>query len=80
MKAYTLRLEDELIDTLKEISHKEKKSLRAIIVEALQVEILKRVSKSESLKEQRLMDRAAHLASRLKDEDILRSVREDRHR
>ncbi len=80
MKVYTLRLEDEFISTLKEIGLKEKKSLRTIIIEALQDKIFKRVSKSDSLKEQKKMEHVARLASRLKDDDILKSLREDRQR
>lgn len=80
MKAYTLRLEDELISTLKQVSLKEKRSLRAIIIEAIQVKISTLASKSDNLKEQRMMERASRLASRLKDEDIVASIREDRHR
>jgi len=80
MKAYTLRLEDELISTLKQVSLREKKSLRAIIIEAIQAKIFTQASKSENLKEQRLMERAARLAGRLKDGDIVTSIREDRQR
>ena len=80
MKAYTLRLEDELLSTLKEIGLKEKKSLKAIIIEALQEKIFSRAKSSQSLGEKKLMQRAARLASRLSDEEIVSSVREDRSR
>ena len=80
MKVYTLRIEEELMSTLKEVGLKEKKSLRVIIIEALQAKIFARASKSESLKEQRMMERAARLASRLRDQDIVGSLREDRSR
>ena len=80
MKAYTLRLEDELLSTLKEIGLKEKKSLKAIILEALQEKIFLRGKDSQSLKEKKLMQRAARLASRLSDEQIVSSIREDHGR
>ena len=80
MKAYTLRLEEDLMLALKQVSLKEKKSLKTVIIEALKTTIFKRTSKSESLKEQKLLQRAAHLAGRLSDADVMRSIREDRDR
>ncbi len=80
MKAYTLRMEDQLLDTLKEIGLKEKKSLKAIIIEALRDKIFARSIKSQNFKEKKLMARAAHLASRLSDKEIVASIREDRNR
>lgn len=80
MKAYTLRMEEDLMTALKEISIKEKKSLKVIILDALQNKIFSRMSKSDKLKEQKLLQRAAHLAHRLSDKDVLHSIREDRAR
>jgi predicted transcriptional regulator len=80
MKAYTLRMEDQLLDTLKEIGLKERKSLKAIIIEALREKIFVRSVKSQNFKEKRLMARAAQLASRLSDKEIVASIREDRNR
>jgi len=80
MKAYTLRMEDQLLDTLKEIGLKERKSLKTIIIEALREKIFTRSIKSQSFKEKKLMVRAAHLASRLSDEEVVASIREDRNR
>ena len=80
MKAYTLRLEDQLLTTLKEIGFKEKKSLKSIIIEALQEKIFKRGKNSQNLKEKKLMEKTARLASRLNDQQIIASIREDRLR
>jgi predicted DNA-binding ribbon-helix-helix protein len=80
MKAYTLRLEDQLLTILKEIGFREKKSLKSIIIEALQEKIFKRGKSSQNLKEKKLMEKAARLASRLNDQQIIASIREDRLR
>ena len=80
MKAYTLRLEEELMSTLKEIGLREKKSLKTIICEALREKIFSRGKNSQSLEEKKLMGRAARLASRLDDKEIVSSIREDRGR
>ena len=80
MKAYTLRMEDELLDALKEVGLREKKSLKSIIIEALQDKLFARANKSQSLKEKKVLQRAAQLASRLSDEQVVASIREDRDR
>ena len=80
MKAYTLRMEDELLTALKEVGLKEKKSLKSIILEAVHDKLFSRANKSQSLKEQKLLQRAAKLASRLSDEEVVASIREDRDR
>ena len=80
MKMYTLRLEDQLLSTLKEIGFKEKKSIKDIILEALREKIYKKSTISQNLKEKKMLERAAMLASRLSDEEIVASIREDRDR
>ena len=80
MKAYTLRIEDGLLSTLKEMGIKEKKSVRGIILEALQQRIYARASKTQEFKERKVLERAALLASRLSREDVVRAIREDRGR
>lgn len=80
MKAYTLRMEDDILTALKEAGLKEKKSIRDIILEALREKLFARARKSQSLKEQKMLQRAAILASRLSDEEIVASIREDRKR
>ena len=78
MKAYTLRMEDQLLTAVKQLSLKQKKSIREIILGALTKELFKKSADSESLKEKRMFERAAMLASRLSDEQIVASIREDR--
>ena len=80
MKVYTLRMEDSLLSVLKQIGIKEKKSIRDIILEALQQRLYARASKSEEFKEQKILQRAAFLANRLSKEDVVRAIREDRGR
>ncbi len=80
MKAYTLRMENNLLSTLKELGIKEKKSIRDIILEALQQRLYARVSKTQELKERKILERAAFLASRLSREDVVKTIREDRRR
>jgi len=80
MKAYTLRLEDQFLSTLKELGIKEKKSVRQIILEALHNRVNTRVSSAKELKERKMLERAAVLASRLPIEEVVKSIREDRQR
>ena len=54
MKAYTLRMEDGLLTSIKQLGLKEKKSVKDIILEALQEKIYQRASKSQDLKEKKL--------------------------
>ena len=78
MKAYTLRMEDQLLTAVKQLGLKQKKSIREIIIEALTRELFKESAGSESLKEKKMFERAAILAGRLSDEQIVASIRQDR--
>ncbi len=80
MKAYTLRVEDDILSTLKEIGIKENRSVKDIILEAIEQCVSRRASKSQSLKEKTRLEWAARLAQRVPLEDIVRSIREDRGR
>ena len=80
MKAYTLRLDDHLLMSIKEIGLKENKSLKKFIIEAIEEKLSKNASKSEGFKRRKLYERAARLASRLTDEQVVASIREDRDR
>lgn len=80
MKVYPLRMEDSLLSALKEMGIKERKSVRDIILEALQRQIYARASKTQELKERKMLERAAFLASRLSREDIVEAIRQDRGR
>lgn len=78
MKMYTLRLEDDLLSVVKQLGIKEKKSIKDIILEALRDKIYKKATASQNLKEKRMFERAAILARRLSDEQVVASIREDR--
>ena len=83
MKAYTLRLDDHLLMSIKEIGLKENKSLKQFIIEAIEEKLSKNASKSsksEDLKRRKMYERAARLASRLTDDQVVASIREDRDR
>ncbi len=80
MKAYTLRMDDSLLMSIKQLGLKEKKTVKDIILEALQERIYQRASKSQDLKEKKLFERAAMLASRLSDKQVVASIHEDRDR
>jgi hypothetical protein len=57
MKAYTLRLDDGVLDALKHIGIKEKKTVREIMLECIAKRISHSLSENESLKEQREMEK-----------------------
>lgn len=80
MKAYTLRLDDQLLMSIKEIGLKENKSLKQFIIEAIEEKISRQASKHEDLKRRKMYERAARLASRLTDQQVVDSIREDRER
>ena len=80
MKAYTLRLDDGILDALKHIGIKEKKSVREIVLELIEKKISQNVSNNESIKEQREMERAAKLLSRLPTEKVVESIRREREK
>ena len=80
MKVYTLRMDDDLLSAVKQMGLKEKKSVKDIILEALKQRIYGRASKAQQTKERKLLERAALLASRLSDQQVVASIREDRDR
>jgi hypothetical protein len=80
MKAYTLRMDEDMLTSIKQLGLKEKKSIKEIILEALQERVYQRATKSQDLKEKKLFQRAAMLASRLSDKQVLDSIHEDRNR
>lgn len=80
MKAYTLRLDDHLLMSIKEIGLKENKSLKQFIIEAIEEKISKQASKTEDFKRRKMFERAARIASRVPIEQVVASIREDRER
>jgi hypothetical protein len=80
MKAYTLRLDDGVLDTLKHIGIKEKKTIREIMLECIEKRISHRLSENESLKEQREMEKVAKLLSRLPTHKVVESIRKEREK
>jgi hypothetical protein len=80
MKAYTLRLDDGVLDALKHIGIKEKKTVREIVLECIEKRISHRLSEDESLNEQREMKTAAKLLSRLPAQTVVQSIRKEREK
>ncbi len=80
MKAYTIRMEDQDLYALKQKGLREHRTIKDIIMEAIRETIHKKVEHHQSLKEKKMFERAAVLASRLSIEDVVKSIREDRER
>jgi len=80
MKAYTLRLDDELLIKLKYISLAEKRSIRDILLDLIE----KKVSEVESLypqiKQKDEINQVANILNKISDFDVYRIIREDRER
>ena len=80
MKAYTLRMDEETLTALKQIGIKEHKTVKDIILDALQQRIHGKARQSQDMKEKRLLEHAAVLARKIPKDDILYSIHEDRQR
>jgi hypothetical protein len=80
MKAYTLRLDDGVLDALKHIGIKEKKTVREIVLECIEKRISHKLSEDESLKEQQEMEKVAKLLSRLPTQKVIESIRKEREK
>jgi hypothetical protein len=80
MKAYTLRLEDSVLDTLKHIGIKEQKNVREIVLDLIDRRISRGISDNESIKEQREMEKAVKLLERLPTQKVVQSIRRERER
>jgi len=80
MKSYTLRLDDEVLDALKHIGIIENKTVREIVLECIEKRISRKLSEGESLKEQREMEKAAKLLTRLPTQKVIESIRKEREK
>jgi len=80
MKAYTLRMDDNILGELKTIGIKEKKSIRKLLMDLIASRISKDAEKSDSIAEQRRLSRVQRLLQRLPEEQVTRSIREMRNR
>jgi hypothetical protein len=80
MKACTLRLDDGVLDALKHIGIKEKKTIREIVLECIETRISHGLSENESLKEQQKMEKAARLLFRLPAHKVAKSIRKEREK
>ncbi len=80
MKAYTLRMDDDILGELKTIGIKEKKSIRKLLMDLIASRISKDAEKSDNIVEQRRHSRVQKLLQRLPEEQVTRSIREMRNR
>lgn len=80
MKAYTLRLDDNVLETLKHIGIKERKTVREIMLELIEKKISANSSRNESIKEQKEMEKVVRLLNRASVERVIKSIRKDRER
>jgi predicted transcriptional regulator len=80
MKAYTLRLEDDLMNSLKTLSRRTQRSMRDIVAEALKKAVSGDAVAEEEAQYRRSLAQTAKLFSRLDTESVVASLREDRAR
>lgn len=78
MKAYTLRMEDQELDALKQLGLKERKSIKDIIMELIRERVYKKTRNFQTLQEKKMLERVAKIARRVSDEEIVASIRHDR--
>ncbi len=77
MKAYTLRIEEELLNKLKHISIEERKTIREILIELIHL----RISESEyTTVEEGEMEKVASILTKIEDNQVFHRIREDRER
>ena len=80
MKAYTLRLDNDILTALKHIGLRESKTVREIMLDLIFKKISANASASEQIKEQRDLKKAAELLKRLPVKKVVSAIREDRER
>jgi|GEM_PF-2302184 len=78
MKAYTLRIREEVLTALKHLGLKERKTVREILLELIERKLSSSMSKSESLKEQQNIEKVVCLLKRFPPNKVVQSIREDR--
>ena len=79
MKAYTLRLDNQVLDNLKYISLQEKKSIRQILIELIEQRLNNKTTKDVT-KQQQEFKKILPLLNRISSVSMTESIREDRHR
>ena len=79
MKAYTLRLDTQILDNLKYISLQEKKSIRQILIELIEQRLNNKMTK-DLTKQQQEFKKISSLLNRISSVSMTESIREDRHR
>jgi hypothetical protein len=78
MKAYTLRLDDELLEGLKYICLEERKSIKKMLLDLIQEKLTaysipKRREEQEGTRVKKILDK-------IQDKDVIQLIREDRER
>ena len=77
MKAYTLRIEEELLNKLKHISIEERKTIRELLIELIHLKI----SESEyTTIEEGEVEKVASILTKIEDNQVFHRIREDRER
>ena len=75
MKAYTLRIEEDLLNKLKHISIEERKTVRELLIELIRIKI----AESEYIiPEEEEAGKVASILAKFKDNLVFRRIREDR--
>ncbi len=80
MKAYTLRVQNEVLDALKHISLKEHKTMRGILLELIEKKISSHSAHSEKMEEQKEMERVAHLMRKMPIGKVVKIIRGEREK
>ena len=80
MKAYTLRLSDNVLTNLKFLSLHEKKTVRQILLEIIEERLRKKNTKKQHPEIKQSQQRMARLLQRVPLERVVESIREDRER
>jgi hypothetical protein len=80
MKAYTLRLDDVVLNALKHIGIIENKSVRQLLLELIDHRISRGISVNENLKEQHELENAVKLLKRLPTQKVVESIRREREK
>ena len=77
MKAYTLRIEEELLNKLKHISIEERKTIRELLIELIHLKIYE--SEYTTIEEGEV-EKVASILTRIEDNKVFHRIREDRER
>ena len=80
MKAYTLRLNDQVLQELKYIGLKEHKSIRQILLELVEDRMHSPYIKLQPSHEKQKLNKVMSLLNRVPVSDIVKSIRQDRER